>query len=84
MMFVLTKYNGCFSGYHWSDNFFAPIAQWIEQWFSKPKVLGSSPGGRVCGGVEKGLSRQAHNLKVVGSNPTSTVDQCVNLMGVVV
>ena len=39
-----------------------PIAQWIEQWFSKPKVLGSSPGG-CRGGVEKWLSRQAHNLK---------------------
>lgn len=25
-----------------------------------------------CGGVEKWLSRQAHNLKVVGSNPTPT------------
>lgn len=48
----------------------APIAQWIEQRFSKPKVLGSSPGGRV-GGVEKRSSRQAHNLKIVGSNPTS-------------
>lgn len=52
------------------SSYFAPIAQWREQRFSKPKAPGSSPGGRI-GGVEKRSSRQAHNLKIVGSNPTS-------------
>ncbi len=26
-----------------------PVAQWIEQRFSKPLVTGSSPVGNVCG-----------------------------------
>ena len=34
-------------------------------------IFGGGGGGWRYGGVEKGLSRQAHNLKVVGSNPTS-------------
>ena len=32
---------------------------------------------RIFGGVEKWSSRQAHNLKIVGSNPTSTKSKIV-------
>lgn len=46
-MFVLINIIGVFRVITGVIIFFAPIAQWIEQWFSKPKVLGSNPSGRV-------------------------------------